>query len=369
MRVVATDVNSDASAGLLAIGDPIRSAARRAVIGTLVTGTCFSVLVGPLKLATAVYSHAPWLNDPYDTVVSFAMFYVPVLVIFNLVRVLRCNGRRPISADRLRYLLRGCQLILGVAVITVVTEWISVLLKANRLAYNWETWLQVGFLALLTILTAWAVAGLLRAPARALAAKARRSAPGPDWFSDAVALASSHEHWFGSARGPVLGLVNWADRAVVGVMRRHPLWTAAALALAFGVVIGGVQALREGYLALAAVMAISLLGCGMYAFLVAAGGYLGLLAGAAKMSPRGRRIRNAAVITGFGMLVVLAVRNSLWWIVGSDGSKAGLAQGYLLFGIFIVIFFGGSLAIQQLAVAGTKAPPERSQPPAPADDF
>jgi len=348
---MAADINSGASAGLLAPGDPIRSAVRRAVIRALVTGACFSALVGPLKLATAVYSHAPWLNDPYDTVVSFAMFYVPVLVIFNLVRVLRCDGRRPVAAGRLCFLLRGCHLILAVATITVVTEWISVLRRANQPAYNWETWLQAGILALLTILTARAIAGLLHVPARALAAKSGRPPRGPDWFSDAVALTASHGRWLGSARGPEPGLVNWADRAVISVMRRHPLWTAAALAVAFGVVIGGFQALREGYLALAAVMAISLLSCGMYAFLAAAGGYLGLLAGVTEMTPRRRRIRNAAVITGFGLLGVLAMRNSLWWIVGSNGSKAGLAQGYLLFGIFIVIVFGGSLAIQQLAVA------------------
>jgi hypothetical protein len=40
-----------------------------------------------------------------------------------------------------------------------------------------------------------------------------------------------------------------------------------------------------------------------------------------------------------GTLVVFAFRNSLWWIVGSNGNLAGIPQLFLLLFIFAIPFF------------------------------
>lgn len=41
----------------------------RAIWRTLACAAVFSVLTGPVKETPVMYGPAPWLNDPYDTVV------------------------------------------------------------------------------------------------------------------------------------------------------------------------------------------------------------------------------------------------------------------------------------------------------------
>jgi hypothetical protein len=57
----------------------------------------------------------------------------------------------------------------------------------------------------------------------------------------------------------------------------------------------------------------------------------------------GHAPRPACVLACAGVLVVLAFRNSLWWIVGSRADVAGISQAYALLGlsalaIFVVVF-------------------------------
>jgi hypothetical protein len=62
----------------LAVGDPRRPAIRRAVFGTLWSAAVFFLFTVPVKQIKPLYGHAPWQNDPYDTLYSFAMFFVPL---------------------------------------------------------------------------------------------------------------------------------------------------------------------------------------------------------------------------------------------------------------------------------------------------
>ena len=49
-----------------------------------------------------------------------------------------------------------------------------------------------------------------------------------------------------------------------------------------------------------------------------------------------------------GTLVVFAFRNSLWWIVGSNGNLAGIPQLSLLLIIFAIPFFLLPFAVETL---------------------
>ena len=88
-------------ARVLAAGDPRRPAIGRAVFGTLLAAAVSRPSTGPVKQITPLYDHAPWLNDPFDTAVSFAMFFVPFIAACCLARVSLCRRE-------LRRRSRGC---------------------------------------------------------------------------------------------------------------------------------------------------------------------------------------------------------------------------------------------------------------------
>jgi hypothetical protein len=333
--------------GYLPVGSPARRAIRRAVLGALLAGLAFSCLTGPLKQLKPLYAHAPWLNDPFDLVVSFAMVFAPLATAYCLVRLPLCRRYQPLPLGRVRGLLRGCQVVLAVTAVTLLSEWVSVAMGANRPQWNAATWLQVALLVLLTAMTGGAAAGLLRV--RAWLRPVRTAAgPGPDWLADLVVIAARLSRGLGPLRRPALSALARTDRHLLSAVRRHPVWSAAAAAAAFGLVVGGNQAIRESYLASAAGLAIFLLGCGMFAFLVAAGSYLELVHSRAPMNRVRRRALDASVLACFGMLTALAFRNSLWWMVGSHAATAGIAQAYALLGLAALAVFAAVFVVESM---------------------
>jgi hypothetical protein len=55
--------------------------------GALLAVAPFVGFMVPTKQLPAIYDHAPWMNDPYDTVYSFAMFFVPLVAAGFAVQV------------------------------------------------------------------------------------------------------------------------------------------------------------------------------------------------------------------------------------------------------------------------------------------
>jgi hypothetical protein len=330
--------NGDSARRYLAVGDPGRPLIRRAIAGTLLAAFVFSATAGPVKQVKVLYDHAPWLNDPYDVVVSFAMFFVPFFAACCLARVLLCRQSEVLPTERISDLLRGCRVVLGLILVTLVTEWASVGLGANRARWSAATWFQIAILLVTTVVTVKAAADLYRAPAPRLAGLSA-DAPAVDWLADALALAGQYSRWLGRRQRAGLAVIAWTDRVAASRVRRHPVWSAAIAAVAFGVVVGGWQAVREGYPSAVALLAISLLACGTFAVLVGAGGYLGLVRSGSALAGAARRALDAGVVSCTGVLVVLAFRNSLWWLVGSHAGSAGVLQMSALLGIGAVSFF------------------------------
>lgn len=149
----------------MAVGDRRRVAIGKAALSTLWTAVAFFVFTVPTKQVKPVYDHAPWLNDPYDTLYSFAMFLVPLAAAFFLVQVSLCRKVEGLPAERARSVLRGCRVAVIVMTATVASCWISVAVGANRAQWNESTTaaLVVG-LAVVTGLDIRAVVMLARAP-------------------------------------------------------------------------------------------------------------------------------------------------------------------------------------------------------------
>ena len=332
----------------LAVGDRRRVAIGKAAFSTLWTAIAFVFFTVPAKQAKPVYEHAPWLNDPYDTLYSFAMFCVPLATAFFLVQVSLCRKAEVLPAERARSVLRGCRVAVIVMTATLASCWISVAVGANRAQWNGSTTtaLVVG-LALVTGLDIRAVVMLVRAP--------RLARPGPsrsevadDWLGDAVLVARRESRWFGPFRSLVTSVVAWCDWAVIARLRQHPILGAALASLAFGIAVGLNQGIREGYFLASTLLTVGLLTCGMFAFLMLAGSYLGVVRSGTPLAGVRRRLIDATVIACLAALVALAFRNSLWWIIGTNANAAGNGEFAGLLGIAVAAAFAAGFAIESI---------------------
>jgi hypothetical protein len=237
--------------------------------------------------------------------------------------------------------------VLAAISFTLLTEWIALAAGANRSAWDGATWLQVGALALLTILTARAVVNLRRAEPPVLD-RGADAQPTSDWLTDMVVIVARQSHRLGPLRRPTLRMLSCIERRLIGVVRGHTLWSAALVCLAFGAAVGVNQGLREGYDVPSTLMAVVLLGCGMFGLLVGSGSYLGLVRSRNPLHGVRRRAVDAGVLACILVLVPFALRYHLWWIVGTRDAVAGIPQLAELLGIFAASIFIVVFAVESL---------------------
>lgn len=329
------------------VGDPRRQAVGRAALGTLLTAAVFFVLAVPTKQLKPLYDHAPWENDPFDIVYSFAMFFVPLIAACFLVQVSLCRKIEPWPVSRVQSILRACRVVIATILITVSSCWISVITGANRSQWTGDqTAPLIAGLAVLTALTAKVVLDLHRA--HKLRIESLNGMPSTDWLGDAIAVAERESRWLGPLRPMTLSAVSWTNRSVVSRLRRHPVLGAAAAALVFGLLVGANQGTREQYPLSATLLTIGLLIWGMFAFLMAAGSYLGIVRSSTPLGGIQRRVLDAAVTACAAAVVAVAFRDSLWWIVGSNQSAAGAAQFAALLGIATLAAFLVVLGLESM---------------------
>jgi hypothetical protein len=321
---------------LIPVGDPWRASLPLPVFGTLLLALAFFLYAAPVKETPFLFDHAPWTNDPYDTAISFMMFFVPIIAVLCAPRVLLCRRAEPLPTARIHDVLRGCRVILAGITLTLVAEWISVFVRDSSVQWNGATWLQIGMLAVMSVLDLGAVLAVRRAGLpRQGGEPARRT--DPDWLGDLLRFADTWSRRFGPAGRPAFWATRLADRHLLASIRRHPLWTASGLCAVFGAGVGVNQGIREGYRWPLTVVVALLLAVGMFGLLVAAGQYLGLVRSSAPWHGPARRLIDAAVITSVGLLVALALRNGLWWMVGSNSTAAGLPQLVALLAISALV--------------------------------
>jgi hypothetical protein len=335
------------SAGLIGVGDPRRPLIGRVALGTLAAAAVFFAFTAT-KQIKPVYVHAPWENDPYDTVFSFTMFFVPLIAACFLVQVSLCRKAEPLPTARLATIMRGCRVAVGAITIELLTAWAAVALGANRSRWSvGATGTLIALLTLATALTGKVMVDLIRAPrlpgpGQAIGAQA------PDWLADLVAATERCSHWLGPLSGPGLSLLRWTDRNLLARVRAHPLVAAAVASAAFAVTVFGWQALREQYVPSVTLLGMGLGFCGMFAFLVLTGSYLGVARSPRRLYGTRRRAVDASVVACIVAIGTLAFRDSLWWIIGSGPAAAGPGQFALLVGSTTLLAFAAVFAAQAL---------------------
>jgi hypothetical protein len=309
---------------LMPVGDPRRPLIGRVAFGTLLASAIFLVFT-VTKQIKPVYLHAPWLNDPYDTVFSFTMFFVPLAAATFLVPVSLCRKSEPLPTGRVVTIVRGCRVAIGAIVIELVAAWASVAVGANRPEWTAATAVLIALLVLSSVVTGKVIVDVVRAPHLSRPDRVEEVQQS-DWLGDLVIVARRQSHRLGPLRRPGLSMLAWTDRTIVSKIRHHPLGAAAVTSGAFAATVFGWQAIREGYFLSVTALEMGLGFCGMFAFLVLAGSYLDIVRAPTRLCGAQRRAVDAGVVACIVAVTVLAFRDSLWWIVGSSVSAVGPAQ-------------------------------------------
>jgi hypothetical protein len=335
----------------LAVGDPGRRRLGAVAFGTLAVAALFVVFVLAVKQFRVFSAHVPWRDDPYDAVVSFTIFFVPLTAAMGIVRISLCRKSRPLPIARVISVIRGARVLVGAMLLTALTDWVSVVLQVDRVAWNGTTAAIIALLGLVTALVA--AAGFEVARASLLVNDLRDGSLGMDWFSDLVAAAELYASWLGPLKIVGVRVIRWLDRRVVDTIRKDPVIAASGAALAFGALLALNTLLREGA-GPAIWLDVVVGGSGMFAFLVAAGAYMGLVGAERPAAGTRRRIIDAAVVGCAAVPVALAFREWLWWIVGTaDGGAGRLGELLLIVAVVTAVIVFASEATFRVHRTGT----------------
>jgi hypothetical protein len=339
--------------GTIAVGDPARPVIGRAMFRTLLAAGAFVVFGYGLKEIKPLDVHTPWMNDPYDTFVSFTIFFVPLVAGLSAARIALCRTSQPLPVQRVLDLLRGSRLVVGTVAITLLADWASVALRANRARWDAASGLEIGLLAVTSVVTARAALALRRASARVPVtggptasarvpvtggptASARAPVTGgptasarggpaqapPDWLGDILLAASVHSRLLGPWHGRADRAARWAGRRLATPIRRHPLAVAAALSAGFGLALAGVQAFGEGIPPRPVSALYFIVSAGaMYAFIVSGGAYLGLVRSERPSRGTRRRLADAGAAACAALPIAIAFRYALWALAGSPAEN------------------------------------------------
>jgi hypothetical protein len=242
----------------------------------------------------------------------------------------------------------------GAVLVELLSAWLAVGLGANKGRWTvGATGSEVGLLILATVVAVMVTIRLARVP-RLASHGAQQGDAELDWLGDAVTVARRESRWLGPLRRRVLPFLDWADRTLVEHVRRHPVITAAVVSTGFGVAVFGWQGYREGYYLPATLLAMGLGFCAMFAFLVPAGSYFGLVRSANPSSGMRRRALDASVIASGAAIVTLAFRGNLWGLIGTNANAAGPTQFATLEGGAILLAFTIALSVESLVRSHTR---------------
>jgi hypothetical protein len=304
-------VSSTAAVAVLAPGDLRRPAIGRAVRAALLAALAFEVFTVGTKEVPPIYQHVPWADDPYDTFVSLAIFFVPLAVLAAGARLPLCQRADPLPAVRARGVVRAAWLAVAVSLATVAADWAGVLLADRPVGHDVVAAASVLALALTTAAVLGGAVALARVRVPAAASGQ------PDGIRDGLALALLAARHLGPAGRPLAAVAESADARVAPLVRRRPVASAALVALAFALALALSSAREEG-LSPVALLIGAVAACAMFAFAVAGGAWLGIVAPGPSTAAH-RRLVAAAVAGAAAVPASLAFRDAIWSAAGMVG--------------------------------------------------
>jgi hypothetical protein len=313
----------------------MRSALWVSVLNAVVF-TCFAYVTTQVKPVRHV---SPWQDDPYDTVVTFTMFFVPIISALILLRMILFRRTQAVPVRRLVQLRRALLVAAALVTATYLTDWVAVLKRADRSLWTDRTPWLISVLAVVTVLMG--LTWLMLARTRGILPRLDESQGPSDWLDDTRLLIDLAA---GRLPRPAQRFAGWLDRSdAVGWVRRRATVVVAVGSVFAGLMVATALARENGFGALFFSEAVWFCG-GMYAFGMIANSFLQLT----MPQPRGRlrQALHVAVIAGAAALPLsLGLRATILGALGLDsspstvGSITALTFGSALF-IGVVVFAG-----------------------------
>lgn len=255
------------------------------MLGTMLVAGLFEAFALGVKEFRPLGDHAPWMDDPYDVVTSFAIFFIPIVGAFSAVRLALCRRFEPLPVSRVIDLMHGCVVLLVVALATAASDWIAVVVGADRGSWTSVTPALVAGLGLVTMFALLA-AGATVTESRRLPRLDRADLAAPDWLADATVIAGRVSGRLGPLESVASRIVRVVDRQLWAMVRQRPITAAVVTAAGFAALFD-VGSLREGYSLPLLAFVLVVAWCGMFVLLVASGSYLGLVRSAVALRGSG----------------------------------------------------------------------------------
>ncbi|MDH6708240.1 cytochrome bd-type quinol oxidase subunit 2 [Kitasatospora sp. MAA19] len=328
---------------VLPVGNRARPVAAAALWASVAGAGVFTAFAYVTTQVHAVRAGSPWQSDPYDVVVTFTMFFAPLLGALGSVRTLLCRRDEPLPLYRIEQLLRVSLVCTLLVAATVAADWAAVAAHADRELWNHGTpWLiasllpLTGVVAAVLLLHRRAVRLLPRTPG-----EGRRRADG-DWLDDLAPLVDALTARHPRAVRTLAARIRHSS--TIGFVRRHFTALAAAVGLAAGLLVATGLASGEDWPG-APLFAIetAVFAGGTFAFLMICNGVLRLAMPTTVSAPR-RAARTAATATAAVAPVSLALRDALWRALGFGGQVHSLGQ-------WAAVTLAGALLIGAIAFA------------------
>lgn len=340
----------------LAVGDPRRIPIGRGIVHVLLACALFVAFAFVAKQVPRLYLHTPWMDDPYDAVVSFTIFFVPLVSVLVFLRAFSCLKKRPLPLRRVREMVRACKVALAGILVTLLAYWVSTALRANHQAWNTATFGLIGALALLTLLVG-AVGQKVRSVSRLVESLEMRTGPEGDWLADIAGVLEDESYVLGPLRRLASSFGNWLKERAAPVVRKHPVGAALAVAVVYGLGLAVTQSIGEGITRPnVALLFFGVSACGMYAFGFMAGRYIAFLPAGPRSHPVGRLFLRASIAAAASVPVVAAFRGSLRGAINLTGAGSALRLLTLL-AVSACFIFVAALVIQAVWMVLTSSRP------------
>ena len=307
---------ADVETPVVPAGHPARPVVRAALAASVLNAVVFTVFACVTTQVKAVRHGSPWQDDLYETVVTFTMFFVPIVTALIVPRMLLCRRNQPVPLDRAAQLLRASVVSALLVTATFATDWAAVIARADRSLWDSGTPWLISVLALVSVLAAVNWVMLARTPGL-LPRHDVDQVPG-DWLDDARLLV---DRVAARLPQPTSPFAAWLDRTgAIGWIRRRATLVVAAGSLAAGLVVATALARENGFGALF-FSETAWFGGGAYAFGMIANAVLRLTA----RQPRGRlrqALNNAAIAGAAALPVSLGLRGSILVATGLNGIRS-----------------------------------------------
>jgi hypothetical protein len=270
-------------------------AMRPVIPASLCTAVVFEALTVFATQDKTVRAASPWQDDPYDVLVSFSQFTVPMLALAIGIRLLA--WRAPGGEDREQQTVRAAVAMTAIITLTLAFEWAALLDGAHDADRNSWTTVLIGGLVATSALTVAVAVPLLR--------RLGRRTWRDDWLGDVLYLCQ---------RIPVLR--RWAKPEFAAWVRRHAMGVFVTLSFLAAVGIIGALAVGEQWTdPLLIGWALAIETSSNLVFCVISNAVAGFIARPPRSRLR-RRVEMAVVVACIAAQVTTAFRDTIWGALG-----------------------------------------------------